>query len=85
MMVGHRARMSVAEIISALPRLTREQREAIASRIAEMDHGLWIDGTVAPEERAEIDRRLAEIREGKTSWSTWDEVQARIAGKLRAS
>jgi hypothetical protein len=77
--------MSVAEIISELPRLTREQREAIASRIAEMDNSLWIDGTVTLEERAEIDRRLAEIREGKASWSTWDDAKVRIAGNLRAS
>ena len=76
--------MSLTEIMTQLPQLTREQREDIASRIAELDGSAWVDPSVSTEQRAEIERRLLEIQQGGVTWSTWDEARARIEGKLRA-
>lgn len=74
--------MSFAEIISELPKLTREQREAILQRLSTFDDGLWVDGLVSVDDRKEIDWRLAEARRGEAAWSSWDEAKARIQRKL---
>ena len=74
--------MSFAEIISELPKLTREQRAAVLERLAALDHGLWVDVTIPDNERKEVDWRLAEARAGGVAWSNWDEAKKRITTKL---
>lgn len=75
--------MSLAEIMTELPQLTREQRAGILGRIAELDGEVWLDPEVTPSQRAEIDRRLVEIGQGGTQWSAWPEERARIERYLR--
>jgi len=77
--------MSFADILAVLPKLSREERETIVGRIADLDEGLWIDKSVSPEERREIDWRLAEAGAGQVTWNEWGAARARIEGKLPRS
>lgn len=76
--------MSLTEIMSELPNLTKEQREQIATKISEMDGDVWLGSETDPATRAEIDQRLAEIKQGNVTWSSWREAKGRISERLRA-
>ena len=76
--------MSFAEIIAEIPKLTREEREAILGRIADLDQGLWVDVSVSADERKEIDWRLAEAKAGGVSWSAWDDAKTKITKQLES-
>lgn len=74
--------MSIAEILSELPRLSREERKTILNRLHVLDGALWIDESISGDERREIDGRLEEARSGETQWSSWDEAKKAHHGSL---
>jgi len=48
------------------------------------DHGPLVERALATEpQMRELDRRLALLESGGTTESTWEEVEARILGRLR--
>jgi putative addiction module component (TIGR02574 family) len=71
--------MSKAEILEELPKLTPGERREIAAKLHELDGGELTD-----EEKALLDRELADYAADPKAGSAWDEVEARIRRGGRA-
>ena len=53
--------MSKADILAELPKLTREDRREVVSKIHELDGDDWLDeGELSAEEKSLLEARLAE-------------------------
>ena len=76
--------MSKVEILEELPKLTREERKEIRSRLAELDGNLWLDADdpLTDAEKALLDARLAAYEKDPDAGSSWAEVEARIRARL---
>jgi putative addiction module component (TIGR02574 family) len=65
--------MSKAEILEELPKLTPEERREIVAKIHELE-----DDELTDEEKALLDRELADYEANPKAGSCWEEVEARI-------
>ena len=77
--------MSKAEILSELPKLTKEERYEIRVRLAEMDSDGWLDADdpLTEADKALLERRLAAYERDPNAGSSWGDVEARIRGQLK--
>jgi putative addiction module component (TIGR02574 family) len=70
--------MSKMEILAELPKLELADRREIFDRICEMEERDLITGDATDEEKALLDRELAEYRQNPEAGSGWNEVAARL-------
>jgi len=76
--------MSKSEILEELTKLTREERNEVRLRLAEIDGEQWLDdGELTDEERRLIDRRLDECEHNPGSFIPWDEAKSKILASLK--
>ncbi len=71
--------MSKIEILEELSKLTPADRREIAAKLRELENGEFTG-----EEKALLDRELAEYEANPEAGSTWDEVEARIRRSVRS-
>lgn len=77
--------MSKAEILHELPKLGLHERREIFERIGELEEqDLLKGGEPTTEEKALLDRELAEYRQNSEAGSTWAEVEARLRKPTRS-
>ena len=78
--------MSKAEILAELPKLAPEERREIWDKLDAMDgytDELYDDDAdLSPEQRATVERRVAELEKDPTSGISWDEMQKRLSRRL---
>ena len=70
--------MSKLEILAELPKLELADRREIFDRICEMEERDLLTGGATDEEKALLDRELAEYRQNPEAGSSWEEVKARL-------
>jgi hypothetical protein len=76
--------MSKAEILAELPKLNADELAEIQSKLDELAGENWIDGgELTNGDRAALDTELAEYKKNPNAGDPWDEVEARIRGKLK--
>ena len=77
--------MIKAEILEALPKLSREERREIRAKLNELDNELWSDnGEISEREKAIIEARLGEYDQNPETGSSWEEAKARVLAGLHA-
>ena len=76
--------MSKMEILAELPRLELADRREIFDRICEMEERDLLTGGATDEEKALLDRELAEYRQNPEAGSSWNEVEARVRKPSRS-
>ena len=76
--------MSKTEILEALPKLTKTERQEIRLKLAELDGDDWIDDDdpLTADEKALLDARLAAYEKDPDAGSSWEEVESRIRARL---
>jgi putative addiction module component (TIGR02574 family) len=76
--------MSKVEILEELPMLTREEREQIRVKLAELDGDEWLDADdpLTEAEKALLDARLADIEQHPEKSITWEEAKKRIEARF---
>ena len=76
--------MSKAEILSELPKLTKEERHEIRVKLAEMDSEGWLDedDPLTDQEKALIETRLEAHEKNPESAIPWEEFEARLRRRL---
>lgn len=75
--------MSKADILSELPKLTREERREVVMKVHEIDGDDWLDeGDLSAEERAMLEARLAEHERNPGGAIPWNEFEARLNKRL---
>ena len=75
--------MSKMEILAELPKLELADRREIFDRICEMEERDLLTGGVTDEEKALLDRDLAEYQKNSEAGSSWNEVEARLRKSSR--
>ena len=76
--------MNKAAILEELPKLSPEEREEVRLKLAELNREEWMDdGELTSEEKALLDRRLADYEKNPDAGSSWAEVEARIRAQLK--
>ena len=74
--------MSKADILRELPKLTREERREVVTKVHEIDGDDWLDeGELSAEERAMLEARVAE-HERNPAAIPWNEFQSRLNQRL---
>jgi hypothetical protein len=76
--------MSKMEILAELPKLKLADRREIFDRICEIEERDLLTGGAPDEEKAMLDRELAEYRKNPEAGSSWNEVEARLRKPSRA-
>jgi putative addiction module component (TIGR02574 family) len=76
--------MSKMEILAELPKLELADRREIFDRICEMQERDLLTGGATDEEKALLDRELAEYRRNPEAGSSWNEVEARLRQSSRS-
>ena len=71
------------EILAELPKLELADRREIFDRICEMEERDLLTGGATDEEKALLDRELAEYRRNTDAGSSWNETEARIRKSSR--
>jgi hypothetical protein len=76
--------MSKTEILEALPKLTKTERQEIRLRLAELDSDDWLDdeNPLTIHEKALLETRLAAYVKDPDAGSTWEEVEGRIRARV---
>lgn len=78
--------MSVAEILSELPKLSPAEQNQIRHKLDELAiYGAdgWLDDReLTAADKTLLDARLTECEKNPRAGSTWEEVEARIHAKL---
>ena len=75
--------MSKADILSELPKLTREERRELVMKVHEIDGDDWLDeGELSAEEKAMLEGRLAAHERNPGAALPWDEFEARLKQRL---
>ena len=76
--------MSKAEILAEIPRLTKEEREEIRFKLAELDGDCWQDDDdpLTVEERALIEARIAAHEKNPETAIPWEQFVARLKQRL---
>ena len=66
--------MSTTEILAQLPRLTPAERDAVRSRLDDIDAA----APLSPEEKRLVDERVAAYRQNPTAGVSWAVAEAEI-------
>ena len=76
--------MSKIEILEALPKLTKTERDEIRLKLTEIDGDSWLDEEepLSEKEKALLDSRLAAYLKNPDEGSSWEEVESRIRARL---
>jgi putative addiction module component (TIGR02574 family) len=76
--------MSKSEILSELPRLTREERYEIRVKLAEMDSDEWLDedAPLSVEDKALIEARMEAHEKNPGTALSWEDFDARLRRRL---
>jgi hypothetical protein len=76
--------MSKAEILSELPKLTKEERYEIRAKLAEMDSDGWLDedDPLSAEEKVLLESRLKDMEEHPKKSISWAEAEARLKARF---
>jgi len=76
--------MSKVEILEALPKLTKTERDEIRLKLTEIDGDSWLDEEepLSEKEKALLDSRLAAYLKNPDEGSSWEEVESRIRARL---
>jgi putative addiction module component (TIGR02574 family) len=76
--------MSKTEILEELPKLTKNERDEIRLKLAEIDGDSWLDDQepLTDKEKALLDSRLAAYLRNPEEGSSWEEVESRIRARL---
>lgn len=76
--------MTMSEILEALPKLTKVERQEIRFRLAKLDSDDWLDDEdpLTVREKALLEARLAAYAKDAEAGSTWEEVEGRIRTRL---
>jgi putative addiction module component (TIGR02574 family) len=72
------------EILAELPKLELADRREIFDRICEIEERDLLTGGATDEEKALLDRELAEYRRNPEAGSSWNEVEARLRKSSRS-
>ena len=76
--------MSKAQIIAELPRLSAQERAEVQAKLDELAGDAWLDrGELSDADKQMLNATLAAYEKSPDSGSSWDEVKARVQGKLR--
>ena len=78
--------MNKNQMLLELPKLTPEERNEIRRKLAQLDDGSqWLDTAdpLTPAEKALLEERLIRYENDSDAGSTWEEVEARVASRLR--
>ena len=76
--------MSTNEILSELPKLTPEERQAIRLRLAELDGEEWLDdGALSDAEKALIEQRFRDLEANSEASIRWEEAKARLVAPFK--
>ena len=76
--------MSKAEILEALPKLTREERAEIQACLDELAGRGWLDDReLTDEEKRLLDSRLDECERNPSSFVPWEQAKAQIKASLK--
>ena len=76
--------MSKAEILAEIPKLTKEEREEIRFKLAELDGDGWLDDDdpLTDEEKALIEARIAAHEKNPETAIPWEQFEARLKQRL---
>jgi len=76
--------MSKTEILEALPKLTKTERDEIRLKLTEIDGESWLneEEPLSEKEKALLDSRLAAYLKNPDEGSSWEEVESRIRARL---
>ncbi|HJZ81995.1 MAG TPA: addiction module protein [Pyrinomonadaceae bacterium] len=79
--------MTKAEILEELPKLSREERQEIRLKLAELDDNAWHDedDPLTEEQRALLEARLADMDDNPEASIPWDEAKEQIEARFRRS
>lgn len=76
--------MSKAEILAELSNLKADELAEVQVKLDELAGEAWIDGgKLSDADRTDLDAALADYQKNPDAGSPWDEVKARIQGRLR--
>jgi hypothetical protein len=75
--------MSTLEIIEKLPKLTRDERDEIRVKLAEMDGGSWLDADdpLSDADKELLETRLADLDEHPEKSIPWAEAEAQLKSR----
>jgi putative addiction module component (TIGR02574 family) len=77
-------RMSKAEILCEIPKLTPEERDEIRQKLDELDGGQWIDSDdpLTEEDKALLEARLGDMEQHPEKSIPWEEAEARLVARF---
>ncbi len=76
--------MSKAEIIAELPNLRADELAEVQAKLDELVGESWTDGgELSDADKNALDVALADYERNPEAGSSWEDVKARIQGKLR--
>jgi putative addiction module component (TIGR02574 family) len=76
--------MSKNEIIAELPRLSAEDRAEVQAKLDELAADAWQDRSeLSDADKQVLDQALANYEKSPDAGSSWEQVKARVQGKLR--
>ncbi len=76
--------MRKAEIIAELPHLSPEERAEVQAKLDELAGDAWQSGELTADDKQALEATLAAYEKSPDAGSSWDQVKARVQGKLRA-
>jgi hypothetical protein len=75
--------MSKAEILAELPNLKADELAEVQAKLDELLGETWLDdGELSDADKTALDAALADYQKNPDAGSPWQEVKARIQGKL---
>jgi len=76
--------MSKTKILQELPKLTREERQEIRLRLAELDREDWLhERMLTDTEKALIEERFREMEANPQTSIRWEESKARLLAAFK--
>lgn len=77
--------MSKTEILEELPKLSREERQEIRLKLAELDGDVWLDedDPLTEQQKTLLEERLAHMNQNPDASIPWDEAKERIEARFR--
>lgn len=79
---GYPAGMSFNEVLAELPKLSPQERDAVRIKLAELNGEEWMDdGLLTPEDKALIERRVAEHAQNPDAAIPWAVMEARLKAR----
>lgn len=77
-------RMSKAEILAELPKLTAIELAEVQAELDQLAGENWLDdGELSNADKTALDAALADYQKNPDAGSSWTEVKGRIQGRLR--